>query len=110
MASEFMLMMKSSEDTYFATEEIIAVLLAQGDELTVTSANESFIDSTGRYVNTDSIWKSVHSKDPSPLNSAFSRSGYTFAQYFPYDEKNKAKYEEAVKKVGGKTKTFKPKA
>jgi hypothetical protein len=110
MASEFMIMLKSSEDTYSATDKIIAVLLAQGEELTVTTDDESFVNGMEQYVNADPAWKNVHSKDPNPLNSMFSRSGYTFAEYFPYNEKNKAKYEQAVKKVGGKTSTFKPKS
>jgi hypothetical protein len=109
MADEFMILFGRKSDGVSPSDKVVGVFLAQGNSLTVTSADEDDLDGWGEYVESDPAWKDIHAKDEQPLSSMLGRSGYTPGAAFPYDSENKEKYDEAVKAVGGKTKTFKPK-
>lgn len=103
-----MILLAQSDDAYFASDKVVAVFRAEDETMTITSPDESVIEEWGNYVETDPAWKD-HAKEDAPLSSLFGRSGYTFGEWFPYNDKTKAAYDKAVEDLGGVTKTFKPK-
>lgn len=109
MANECMILFTTDSQTMNRSTNPKAVYLVEGDVVTITSKDNDYIKRWGAYIENEPMWKDVHVKTKSPLSSLFGRSGYTNADWFPYDDKTKSDYQNAVKKVGGQTKTFKPK-
>lgn len=108
MASEYMILLGKSEDTFFDNGKTVAVFLAEGQSLTITSPDKKVVEKWGDYAENDPAWLD-HSKEDAPLSSLFGRSGYTFGEWSKYDNSTKAEYDKAIKELGGTTKTFKPK-
>jgi len=109
MADEYMIMLGKEADGFSDNGKAVAVFLARKDELTVTSPDESFLESWQVYVESDPAWVNVHSKSDQPLSSMLGNNAYIFGTWSPYNGDTKADYEKAVGDVNGTTKTFKPK-
>lgn len=109
MANEFMIMLGRSDDGFSDNGEKVAVFLAKGEEVTITSADADLIEDWKMYFENDPAWTNDHSKEDQPLSSVFGRSGYVFGEYFVHNDKTDSEYKAAVEEVGGKSITVKPK-
>jgi len=85
----------------------VAVFLADGDKLRITSKDKEIIAYWGDYVRMSDDWLE-HAKTENPLSDLFGRMTYINGYAKEYNDKTALEYERLIASVGGKTEDFAP--
>lgn len=107
MAKEFYAMYNSLPPEGEKVGKPSAVFLVDGDEVRISSSDDSIIEKWGKYVKKSSGW-AKHVETGWPLSSLLGTMSYVNGKALPYNSKTALIYEKMVKAVGGKTRDFKP--